>query len=440
MTVRTDRLYQRDSFLTRFRATVLDARSDHAAAPAASARLAVILDQTAFYPTGGGQPHDTGRLAGLPVVDVRDSDDGPLHIVEMRDAHGRPHSAHLTVGETIEGAVDWERRFDHMQQHSGQHILSRAFIELAAAATRSFHLGEGACTIDVEIPQPGEEVIRGAEARANGIIWSDRAVQVRELPVEEPAGAASHDAAFPGLGLKPGDPVRIIEIEGFDATPCGGTHVARSGQVGIVGVIGWERFKGMCRVTFVCGGRAAARLKEASEAMAGCVTRLSARPREVPNAIDRLLLDREELNRRVRALEGEAAGYEAERMSAAAPLAGPYRLLRKVFRSEERSVEAAQTLARRFVEQPGRLALIAVTEGDAATLLTARSEEPGPVSAASTLPRMGDVIAEVCRGIGGRGGGAATHARAGGIPGARVEEALDAVLARLLAGAPSGRP
>src|SRR5262249_8399317 len=143
----------------------------------AGARLAVLLDQTAFYPTGGGQPHDTGRIAGLPVVDVRDSDDGPLHIVEMRDPGGRPHGAHLTVGEEVEGSVDWERRLDHMQQHSGQHILTRAFLETASAPTRSFHLGESICTIDVEMAEPDEDRIRAAEARANAVVWSDRPVE-----------------------------------------------------------------------------------------------------------------------------------------------------------------------------------------------------------------------------------------------------------------------
>jgi alanyl-tRNA synthetase len=438
MTTRTQRLYRRDSFLTRFKATVLDARIDHAGEAEGSARLAVVLDQSAFYPTGGGQPHDRGRLAGLPVVDVRESDEGTLHIVEMRDERGRPHGAHLTVGEVIEGEVDWKRRFDHMQQHSGQHILSRAFLEVATARTRSFHLGEETCAIDVEIPNPDEDGIRGAEARANEIVWDDRAVDVREIPFAEIPGEMAGAPALADLDLAPGDALRLIEIQGFDSTPCGGTHVARAGQVGLVGVTSWERFKGMCRVTFVCGGRAASHLRQASGTLASCVAKLSARPHELPNAVDRLLLDREELMRRVRALGGEIAALEAARFGDAAPQAGRFRLLRRVFRSKEKSVEDVQALIRAFIARPGRLAVVAITGDGVGTLLAARSDVEGPPDPAHELPKMGDVIVDLCRRLGGRGGGGTAQARAGNIPEASVEEAIDGVVARHLAGTPIG--
>jgi len=439
MQVRTERLYQRDSFLRRFSATVLDAQSEHAAGAAGSARLALVLDRTAFYPGGGGQPHDTGTLAGLPVVEVRESDAGPLHVVEMRDAQGRPRGIHLTVGATVDGVVEWGRRFDHIQQHSGQHILSRAFIETSGAATKSFHMGEAASTIDVEMARPGGAAIRAAESRANEIIWEDRPVQVREVQAEASAEGALPNPAYAELSLKPGDRVRIIEVEGFDETPCGGTHVARSGQVGLVSITAWERWKGICRVTFVCGGRAVTQLRAGSEALASCVSKLSARPHEIANALDRLLLDRAELQRRVRLMSAELTLHEAESLAASSPLVGPFRLLRKVYRSEERTIEDAQILARRFVDAPSRLALIAVTEGGGATLLASRSDAAAPGGAIPAPPKMGELIAEVCRIVGGRGGGAAAHARAGGIPEARVEEAIDMIIARLLAGDASGR-
>jgi len=438
MPVLTQRLYQRDSFLTHFKAAVLDARAEHGPAAEGSARLGILLDRTAFYPTGGGQPHDTGSLAGLPVIEVRESDDGPIHVLELRDGQGNARPVHLTVGEEVEGVVDWPRRFDHMQQHSGQHILSKAFVEVASARTRSFHLGDLFCTIDVDLHEPDEETVARAAARANEIIWGDRAVTVREEPAGSALAESADASALAGLSLKPGDPVRIIDIGGFDETPCGGTHVARAGQVGLVGITAFERFKGMCRVTFVCGGRAARWFHEANRAVAESVSRLSARPHEIPNAIDRLLLDREELLRRVRELTSRMIALEVEKWAAEAATAGPYRFLRKVFRSRDRGLEEAQILARKFVEAPGRLALVAVVEGSTATLLVARSE-PGAEAGRRALPGMGEAIADVCRRVGGRGGGSASSARAGGIPESRLEEAMDLLLARVAADPDPGR-
>ena len=431
MAARTQRLYQSDSFQTHFSAKVLDLRSDRADHPDSSTRLAVFLDRTVFYPTGGGQPNDTGLLAGLPVVDVCESEEGPFHVVELRDAGGRPRGAHLTIGAEVEGAVDWGRRFDHMQQHSGQHILSRAFVDVAKARTRSFHLGESICTIDIEMPNRDAVAIHAAEARGNEIVWDDRSVTVREVPAADSSAGAPIDLAMSGLNLKPGDPIRFIEIGGFDSNACGGTHVARTGQVGMVAVIGWEPYKGMTRVTFACGGRALRHLHESREAVAACVKRLSARPHEVPAAVDRLLSEREALVRRIRALGSEIARFEAEKIAGSAPSLGPYRLLRRTFAAAERGVEEAQALVRSFVEAPGCAALVAVVEGGTATILAGRSAGEGV--------RMGDMMAEVCRAVGGRGGGSATFARAGGIPASRAEEALDAAAALLTASAASGR-
>ncbi|MBI3450575.1 MAG: phosphoesterase [Acidobacteria bacterium] len=419
MVSRTERLYQRDAFLTRFQAAVLDAIPERSSPAEDSARLAISLDRTAFYPTGGGQPHDTGWLAGLPVVDVRESESGPLHVVELRDAGGRPHGAHLTVGATVEGAVDWPRRFDHMQQHSGQHILSRAFVDVASAPTRSFHLGEAICTIDVALAEPDPDVIRAAEARANAIVWEDCEVRVREIEGNEAAAA--------GVRLKPGDPLRLIEVGGFDSTPCGGTHVARAGQIGLIGVLAWERWKGMSRVTFACGGRAARALRESHDAVSGCVARLSARPHELANAIDRLLLEREEISRRARALGEIVAAHEAAEIAATAPRAGGFQILRRSFTPAERSVDDALALTRLFASAPGRLAVVSVVDGATATLLAARcdrEEAQGPKP-----PKMGDLVREIAASLGGRGGGSVTQGRAGGIPAARAGEAMDRVLA-----------
>jgi alanyl-tRNA synthetase len=435
----TRRLYQRDSFLTRFKATILDVRAVEPPDTASSARIGVLLDRTAFYPTGGGQPNDTGTLAGMPVVDVHESGDGPLHVLEMRDSEGRAHGACLTVGAEVDGVIDWTRRFDHMQQHSGQHLLSRAFLDVAEARTRSFHLGAVGCTIDVELSSPDERVIRQAEGRANEIIWADRPVTVREIDAGEAPASALDESALVELSLKPGDSIRLIDVEGFDSTACGGTHVARSGQVGMIALTAFERFKGMCRVSFVCGGRVAEHLHAANDALDGCIARLSAKPPELPAAIDRLLQENQALQRRVASLTADLARHEAASLAASAPQVGPFRVLTRIFAMAERSLEAAQALARQFVEEPGRLALVAVIQDGEGTLFAARSAKAAG-GAGAVLQRLGPIVTEVCHALGGKGGGSETFARAGGIPEARVPEVIETVTTRLAAATPTGRP
>src|SRR5262249_53879968 len=213
----TDRLYYTDSTLTDFDASVVDAR-------VVGDRPHVVLDRTAFYPTSGGQPFDTGCLGGVPVVDVFDRDDGEVvHVL------GAP----LNGTTSVRGAVDWARRFDHMQQHTGQHILSAAFDREVAARTTSFHLGAEAATIDLDRELTPSQ-IAAAERAANWVVWEDRPVTVRFATAEE----ASR------LPLRK-EPVRtgrlrLVEVTDFDLSACGGTHVQRTGMIGVIAVAGWE--------------------------------------------------------------------------------------------------------------------------------------------------------------------------------------------------------
>ena len=211
----TERLYYEDSFLREFEAEVLscEAVRPEGIRGAENARWQVVLDRTAFYPTSGGQPHDTGTLGGAAVVEVLERDDKTV--------------AHLTDKQVptgpVRGAVDWERRFDHMQQHTGQHLLSAAFLELFNFPTVSFHLGREVSTIDLAAPGLDARLMEQAERRANGIIFEDRAVRVSFGTAEQLAEAGVRKAVE-REGI-----LRAIEIEGFDRQPCGGTHVARTG-------------------------------------------------------------------------------------------------------------------------------------------------------------------------------------------------------------------
>src|SRR6185503_15266571 len=253
----TDRLYYTDPYLKAFDATVdrVEARDG---------RVLVRLDRTAFYPTSGGQPFDTGLLGGSRVVDVVDEEDGSIaHVVEGTGT--------LDAGRAVQGEIDWARRFDHMQQHTGQHVLSAAFDRLFGARTISFHLGAAASTIDLAREMSPAE-ITAAETEANRIVWEDRTVAIRFASAEEAAAMPLRKEASRGGTL------RLIDVEGFDLSACGGTHVSRTGAIGVIVVAAWERFKGGHRLTFLCGGRALSAYRGLRDAMTGAVQKLSVLP------------------------------------------------------------------------------------------------------------------------------------------------------------------
>jgi alanyl-tRNA synthetase len=410
-------MYRDDSYLDRFTATVT------AAEPVSAGLFAVELDRTLFYPTGGGQPHDTGRLAGKPVVDVHEGGDGRiLHLV----------SAESPPSGEVAGEIDWVRRFDHMQQHTGQHILSRAFVEMAGAATKSFHLGEGLCTIDIDRTELDAAMARSVEARTNEIVFSDPPVEVDLIDAARAPQLAADMNLARDLALKPGDPIRMVRVGRFDETPCGGTHVRRAGEVGAVAIRRWERFKGGTRVAFVCGGRVVRVMRELGEVVDACVARLSVQPAELPLALDRIQDQLGETRRTVKALNEALVGAEAMAREASARPVGACRVLVELFAG--RPAEDLQLLARKYVEAGSRFALLAATDPDAGktTLVFARSAAGVPAEMS-----MGEILSAICGAHGGKGGGGAALARGGGMPageaGICLEEAFQVISSRLLA-------
>lgn len=293
----TERLYYTDSYLTEFESHVT------ACVPSAD-RFEVSLAATAFYPTGGGQPNDLGVLGGRSVIDVIDREDGGVaHIVD----------GPLAQGARVKGEVDWDRRFDHMQQHSGQHILSAAFESTSKARTESFHLGTASCTIDLNrVVSPAEIAL--AEDEANRAVWRDREVRICFASAETAA-----DLALRKEPTRVGT-LRLIEMEGFDRSACGGTHVARTGVVGVIAVTGWEKFKGGTRVEFVCGRRALQRLRAWRDVFSATGRVLSVMPEALAPAIERLQGENKALGRTVRDLQDQLAVHKAaELVSSAGP-------------------------------------------------------------------------------------------------------------------------
>jgi len=377
----TTRLYYTDSHLTAFEATVTEAGS-------AGGRHFVTLDRTAFYPTTGGQPHDTGTLGGRRVVDVieRDADGEVLHVVD----------APLSAGVVVAGVVEWPRRLDHMQQHTGQHVLSAAFLRVLALPTTSFHMGRDVATIDLGGTTDDESIAR-AEDEANRVVWDDRPVTVRFASAEEAAGLPLRREPVRGGTL------RLVEVDGFDLSACGGTHVTRTGGIGVIAVQGWERYKGGTRVTFVCGGRALRAFRQGRDVIASCVRQLSIQASELPGTVVRLQAESRELRQQVRALGDELAVHRGAALAAEAEPVGAARV---VCRSVDGDAPALKTLA----------AAIAARAGHVAVLFGATRPCVVVVSrAAGVAVDAGAVVKALVARFGGRGGGRADSAQGGGL-------------------------
>lgn len=392
----TERLYYNDSHLAEFEAHVTGVIER------ASGQKAVTLDRTAFYPTGGGQPTDTGTLNGARVVECIEDDEGVLHVVEGSD---------WEVGAKVSGRIDWPRRLDHLQQHTGQHILSQAFVQLFNAETRSFRMMEQLSEIDVALEQPSDERIAEAVRLANSIIWEDRAVSVRQVTKEESARLPLRkDSEREGE-------LRIIEIENFDLSPCGGTHAGRTGEVGIICVRSWERAKGLVRVEFVAGGRALADYNRANQTARAVAAMFSTGRDESQAAVMRLMEENKHLARQVRLLEEVTAKVEAEELlKEARELAGGQRLVQRIY--DGRDAEALKRLALGIVAHAQTIALLGSRDGETTRLVFARSVD--------ARGDMNALMREACRLLDGRGGGKPDMAQGGGRNASKLSEALAA--------------
>ena len=383
----TERLYYTDPYVRSFDATVRDAVPR-------DGRLVVFLDRTGFYPTSGGQPFDVGTLGGVPVVDVIDEDDGSIAHVLEPPASAPP----LRAGDRVRGEIDWTRRFDHIQQHSGQHVLSAAFQRLFDARTVSFHLGAQTSTIDLAREASAVEIGK-AERAANAIVWEDRAVTVRFADKEEAARLPLRKEP-----VREGT-LRLIDIDGWDLSACGGTHVTRTGAIGIIAVVSWERFKGGQRIEFVCGGRALARFQAMRDTLTAGVRLLSVLPEELPASIERLQAEAREQKRASARLESELARFRADELAASAE---PGRTGAMVLRSIDADAPALKSLAAAIASRRGFIVVL-VSASSPALAVVARSAD---VAASAQ-----QILASLVKTFGGRGGGRAELAQGGGLNG-----------------------
>ena len=376
----TERLYYNDSYCREFDAELLETVSHEG-------RTALVLDRSAFYPTSGGQPFDVGMFGDVRVLDVVETDDGRvLHVVDRAPSTTRLH-----------GAIDWTRRFDHMQQHTGQHVLSAAFARTCDVRTESFHMGADYSTIDLAREVSAGEIAR-AEDEANRIVWEDRPVAIAFAPAEQAAA----------LGLrkesKRGGTLRLIDVEGFDLSACGGTHVSRTGAIGIIAIAASERFRGGSRITFLCGGRALTGYRALRDAVAGSVRALSVLPSELPASIERLQAESKDLRKQIKDLQAKAAVHEADALADAAEPLGEGRLVAAALPGWDAA--GLKTVAARIAERPGHVAVLVSTPAPGA-LVVARATGVALDAAA--------VLRALVERHGGKGGGRPELAQGGGV-------------------------
>ena len=417
----SDRLYYSDSFLKQFPARITDIRE--VSRREGQSLWQVALDRTVFYPTSGGQPFDTGTLRATSrngavleaPIDAVEEDEGG----EVWHFTAKP----LAAGTPVEGEIDWDRRLDHMQQHSGQHLLSAVFAKELHAATVSFHLGEMVSTIDLTGAPLSLHSIERVERIANGLIAEDRPVSVRTVD-RAAAEAMLAAGALRKLPEREG-PIRLIEIEDYDLNACGGTHVRATGQIGGLQIRGVEKVSRGMRVEFVCGLRAAAASRRDATVLAKAASLLSAAGEEIPAGIERLqseaksgAKERQRLREEIAALHAAQIGAEI----AAGNLAtGEPRFIEKVFFDRDR--EYIRLLGSKLAaSMPRVVSLLFAAEADPVSVVLARSRD-------LDLP-CGQTMREALAAMGLRGGGSPDLAQ-GEVAKAQMEMLRNALRERI---------
>jgi alanyl-tRNA synthetase len=340
----TCRLYYDDAYLIEFEAAVV-ARTEHEGQPA------VVLDRTAFYPESGGQPWDRGTLEGVEVLKVVEIDGAILHVLRSAIGEG-----------PVRGKIDAALRFDHMQQHTGQHILSQAFWELLKGETRSFHMGPDVSTLEIGLGSITDRDLDRAEDRANTVVWENREVKTYFVP-EERIGEVPLRRPPKKTGL-----LRVVEVDGFDYSACGGTHVRRTGEIGLIRIGPAEKIRGNLRFDFLCGGRALRDYRHEDRAIRKLAAGLSCAPSDVGAQIEKLLAEHKTLKKRARQIEERLAAFEAEEIVRSAS----GRVVAGILGG--RTPEEARFIALAVVKR-GNIAVAYGAEGEAqAHLILARSE------------------------------------------------------------------
>ena len=383
---KTHRLYYEDPYRMEFEAAIVERL-------VSENKPALVLDQTCFYPESGGQPSDQGTIEGVGVIKIVEEGEKIIHVLERE-----------VTAQRIKGKIDWPARFDHMQQHSGQHILSQAFYEILKGETLSFHLGAGSSTVEIGIVKIGEEELGRVEKRANAIIFEDRAIKttsidqekIGEIPLRKPPKKE---------GL-----IRVVEVDGFDYSACGGTHCRRTGEIGLIKITKWERIRNNLRFEFVCGWRALADYGLKNGIVRQLTGRFSVKEGDVLASLGKLSEDLKASRKLAKKSEEKLAVFEAQEFMTKAE----GKIIKEVF--AEKTPDSAKFLALTIVKQGDFIVLFAAKSEARSHLILAASE--------NLKIDMRRLVPIISPDINGKGGGSPVFVEIAGDPGADLSAAL----------------
>ena len=378
----TEQLYFNDPFTHEFTAQVTESR------PLDGGRFGLVMPRTYFYPTSGGQEHDTGSIGEALVLDVYKDNGDILHVVDKS----------LVPGE-YPARIDRMRRTRAMQHHTAQHILSASFLEVADIDSISANInGETPSTIDLEVVEVDDETLHRAEEFANRIFFESRVVKTYHVSQEE------IDTIPVRKPPKVSGSIRVVEVDGFDYTPCGGTHVTQTGMVGMLKIVKTERVHQKLRIHFVAGYQALEYFGQVQAVAQGTAQLLDGSLEDVLPAIEKMQVQLKKNQNELESLRGVVLGVEAEKLAAAAEMVGDLRLITALF--ENRPASELRSLANKLRDEPGMVAVLASFDG-AKLSMVAASADDAKVDARTLLDNH---LAP----IGGKGGGSPTLAQGGG--------------------------
>ncbi|MFP4081685.1 MAG: alanyl-tRNA editing protein [Candidatus Aminicenantes bacterium] len=387
MEKKTKRIYLEDPYRLEFEARVIE-KLIYEQKPA------LVLDQTCFYPRSGGQPDDRGQIDGVEVLQVQEDNGRLLHLLSSDISSNK-----------VKGRIDWQRRFDHMQQHCGQHILSQSFHKLHQAKTLSFHLGETSSTVEIDLRRIKDQDVEKVERRANEIVFEDREIKsyfvpeekIKEIPLRKPPQKK---------GI-----IRVVEISGYDYTACGGTHPRRTGEVGLIKILAQEKIRGNIRFEFVCGKRALEDYTWKHRTLHQLSNRFTVHEREVIDSVEKLLSElksqKKKANKmRKKLIQNEArdAVQKAER-----------KIIKQVF--TDRSRDQVRFLALSIIKKGDFVVLYGVRSEERIELILARSESMGM--------DLRELVPELCSLVKGKGGGSPSLVEIAGDRAENLSSALD---------------
>lgn len=386
-----DKLYLEDSYIKKFTANILNITQKND-------DILIELDRTAFYPEGGGQPSDTGTIGGSFIKYVYEEDEVVYHVSDKKPS----------TTQNVECNLDWERRFDHMQQHTGQHILSAAFHKLLNGATTSFHLGADYVTVDISIDSLSQEDAKKVEALANNIVFQNLPVRLHypdenELKNFDLRKAPSVD-----------ENIRIVEIDGFDFSPCGGTHPKLTGDVGLIKIRKWEKCKDNMRVEFVCGGRALNDYAWKNDYINEISSLISSKDTDTLLNVKKSISELHSANKEMRILKDKVLTYEASELYTAADEIKGIKIVKLVFTA--RDFKEVITLAGKIAKMNSAIALLGVKSDTAQMIFTCSQD---------VTIKINDLFKEALPLINGKGGGNPKSAQGGGPDKSNLESALD---------------